>query len=58
VQEIVALEKPKKIVFGKLSVDPERMRSILVEQRTRLGLSHRALADLAGVAPTFNWTNS
>jgi transcriptional regulator with XRE-family HTH domain len=52
VQEIVALEKPKKIVFGKLSVDPERMRSILVEQRTRLGLSHRALADLAGVAPT------
>jgi transcriptional regulator with XRE-family HTH domain len=44
--------KQKTIVFGNLSVDPDRMRSVLIEQRTRLGLSHRALADLAGVAPT------
>jgi DNA-binding XRE family transcriptional regulator len=28
------------------------MRSVLIEQRNRLGLSHRALAHLAGVAPT------
>lgn len=46
------MAKPKKIVFGSLCIDPERMRSVLIEQRTRLGLSHRALADLAGVAPT------
>lgn len=46
------MAKPRRIVFGNLTIDPERMRSVLVEQRTRLGLSHRALAELAGVAPT------
>jgi len=44
--------KPRRIVFGNLTVDPDRMRCVLIEQRNRLGLSHRALADLAGVAPT------
>lgn len=46
------MAKSRKIVFGSLTIDPERMRSVLVEQRNRLGLSHRALAELAGVAPT------
>ncbi len=42
----------KHVRFGRIAIDPEKLRTVIIEQRTRLGLSHRALAQKAGVAPT------
>jgi transcriptional regulator with XRE-family HTH domain len=41
----------KKAVFGRVTVDPKRLKSVLSNQRARLGLTHRAVAEIAGVAP-------